>query len=86
MVNNIYNTYDKPVSTPLEVVERMVVLELDEDSLEVAEKQTCVVCISEFRAGENIKITPCKHVFHEECLAPWLKMSNLCPHCRFTFN
>ena len=27
-------------------------------------------------------ITPCKHVFHSECLEEWFKMKKECPNCR----
>ena len=27
-------------------------------------------------------ITPCKHVFHSDCLAEWFKMKKECPNCR----
>eukprot|EP00124_Ichthyophonus_hoferi_P002615 Ihof_evm3s186 gene=Ihof_evmTU3s186 len=44
----------------------------------------CVVCMEEFHEGEELVSMPCKHVFHETCLSPWLQQHNTCPTCRVT--
>ena len=33
---------------------------------------TCVICLEEFSPGQQIKLLPCKHGFHGECIDPWL--------------
>jgi len=44
---------------------------------------TCVICLEEFTAGMQIKILPCKHGFHGECIDPWLsERSDQCPICK----
>jgi len=33
--------------------------------------------------GEKIRKLPCKHIFHDKCILPWLDMNSTCPNCRF---
>ena len=43
----------------------------------------CSICKTDFEETEKIIETPCKHVFHSECITIWLKnKSNKCPNCR----
>jgi hypothetical protein len=44
----------------------------------------CAICIEEFEYGERLRVLPCKHHFHLECVDPWLKDKNAnCPLCKF---
>lgn len=52
----------------------------------------CHICLDSFRVGDIVmwsrqKHGHCSHVFHEECLMPWLleKRENECPSCRACF-
>lgn len=42
----------------------------------------CSVCIEEVALGANIAKLPCAHMFHSECITPWLKVQLVCPNCR----
>ena len=48
-------------------------------------RDTCPICILDFEEGDDLRILPCegKHVFHQECVDPWLlELSSSCPICR----
>ncbi|KAJ0255519.1 RING/U-box superfamily protein [Hirschfeldia incana] len=47
------------------------------------DEKRCTVCLEDFEPKETVMITPCKHMFHEECIVPWLKSKGQCPLCRF---
>lgn len=42
----------------------------------------CVICITGLEAHEGGVRLPCGHLFHESCVAEWLRRNSSCPHCR----
>ncbi|XP_020088632.1 uncharacterized protein LOC109710460 [Ananas comosus] len=43
----------------------------------------CTICLEAFAARESVLVTPCDHVFHGDCVAPWVRSHGRCPLCRF---
>jgi hypothetical protein len=42
----------------------------------------CMVCLSNFAAGEEVRQLPCSHVFHANCIDEWLRRCTDCPICK----
>lgn len=42
----------------------------------------CAVCIEGYKSNDVIRILPCKHVFHKQCVDPWLNEHCTCPICK----
>lgn len=47
------------------------------------EYPSCVICCSTISVGEQCLVLPCGHMFHSQCVKPWLSRSNTCPTCRY---
>jgi len=44
---------------------------------------SCAICQEAYKVGQDtIVALPCKHVYHEDCIGPWIKRTSSCPMCR----
>lgn len=46
----------------------------------------CIICQYEYKLREKVKLLPCKHIFHPECIDEWLKNEKKCPFCKTEVN
>lgn len=43
----------------------------------------CSICTEDFHVGEDVRVLPCNHKYHPQCIDPWLiNVSGTCPLCR----
>ncbi|KAF9111653.1 hypothetical protein BGX27_004633 [Mortierella sp. AM989] len=78
----LQNRQNGPVGASDEIIDS-----IPRHKLTIEEKEAnteCSVCKDEFTMEDTLLQLPCKHVFHEDCIKPWLKVSGTCPTCRFS--
>ncbi|KAM0845494.1 hypothetical protein ACQ4PT_008051 [Festuca glaucescens] len=47
------------------------------------EAAACSVCLAAFQLGVKVRLLPaCLHLYHAECIDPWLDAHSTCPLCR----
>ncbi|PKY02882.1 hypothetical protein P168DRAFT_291990 [Aspergillus campestris IBT 28561] len=48
---------------------------------------SCPICTDDFVKGQDLRVLPCNHQFHPDCVDPWLlNVSGTCPLCRIDLN
>jgi hypothetical protein len=55
----------------------------DSPSIRCHYNDTCSICIENYQCKERVRALPCGHIFHTDCIVPWLsERSSCCPICK----
>ncbi|KAL6121706.1 hypothetical protein NUSPORA_01336 [Nucleospora cyclopteri] len=46
----------------------------------------CTICYDDYKHGCKVKILPCDHHFHNECIEEWFNVKDSCPLCKKSIN
>ncbi|WVQ82327.1 hypothetical protein IAT38_004455 [Cryptococcus sp. DSM 104549] len=73
-----------PVPANETVIQGLPRSTFDEKSLAASTYKDCPVCKDDYEVGQEVMKVPCGHIFHPDCLQPWLRQNGTCPVCRFS--
>eukprot|EP00252_Welwitschia_mirabilis_P026239 TRINITY_DN851_c0_g1_i2.p1 TRINITY_DN851_c0_g1~~TRINITY_DN851_c0_g1_i2.p1 ORF type:complete len:469 (+),score=91.04 TRINITY_DN851_c0_g1_i2:133-1539(+) len=53
------------------------------DNSHADESPACAICKDSLEDGNEANQLPCLHLYHPDCILPWLRTRNSCPICRY---
>ena len=97
--NNLFYSFNFTLPSFLPLVIPITTNHVDLDKITTLEKfsnldtdtqskfNTCLICLDDFKQDSEIRKIKCVHIFHKECIDPWLlKESYSCPLCRIALS
>ena len=78
LLNQLEGSGPPPASkTQIELLPTRTITEAD-----VVKALQCSVCMEDYKVDEQVRCLPCQHVYHHDCIVPWLQRHGNCPVCR----
>lgn len=71
-----------PQPAPEEMINELPKFTMTKELLASSTITDCAVCKDDFEEENEVMTLPCNHIFHVECIKPWLERSGTCPVCR----
>ncbi|KAL9233547.1 hypothetical protein vseg_008528 [Gypsophila vaccaria] len=80
LIDQIMVQRQGPPPAPRSAIDRMPTIKINQTHHQT--DSHCPVCKDRFELGSEARQMPCNHIYHSDCIVPWLVMHNSCPVCR----
>lgn len=57
---------------PEDEIKKLPTIKICQD--DVDKNLQCTVCMDDYKLDEPVRMLPCNHVYHNDCIVPWLEM------------
>jgi len=86
IISQLLNQLDSSGAPPAprETIDQLPKVKITQQ--QVDKKLQCSVCMEDYQKDETVHKLPCDHLFHENCIVPWLELHDTCPVCRKGLN
>ncbi|GAB2287109.1 hypothetical protein Dimus_021494 [Dionaea muscipula] len=74
------NERQGPPPAPRSAIDAMPTIKITQAHLRT--DSHCPVCKDRFELATEARRMPCNHIYHSDCIIPWLVQHNSCPVCR----
>ncbi|XP_047338168.1 E3 ubiquitin-protein ligase RNF38-like [Impatiens glandulifera] len=86
-IRELIQNYNRPgpPPAPSSAIEALPIVKLGriDNNNNIYEESECPICKEGFGFEEELKIMPCTHFYHVDCIVHWLRLHNSCPICRY---
>ena len=67
---------------PSNVLRKIPIVIYNQETTDIPlEDAMCSICLAHYEENEQVRVLPCKHNFHKNCVDEWLKINSKCPLC-----
>ncbi|TQD81877.1 hypothetical protein C1H46_032571 [Malus baccata] len=73
---------DRPGPPPVPEMAINAIPTVKISEVHLSNESCCPICMEEFKIGGEVRELSCNHIYHSDCIVPWLRLHNSCPVCR----
>ncbi|CAD8208684.1 unnamed protein product [Paramecium pentaurelia] len=79
---NLLPPRDPYVRPQMQIISEEQIEMMPQQKFKMENEFVCSICDMNLLKNEMVMKLNCSHIFHSECLKPWIRIKNSCPNCR----
>lgn len=72
LLNNLDGSSSGPTPMSKNQIDELPKIIISEE--QVKRNMQCSICINDYNVGDSARQLPCEHIFHNDCIIPWLNL------------